>query len=479
MEPKSAVVRTVRVRFVLFVSLQGVYTTVNRPGEAEPPAFPPPQAVPSQTVQQPAAPQSTAPQPAPQSTAPQKPQPAMPLAQIVHDGRRVRDANFAALQVGVRPGMRLREAAYHAPEAVQHRFDAARYRAAEEAVWQRAAAFSPRVEPIDGQNIFLDLTGAPDPEAEAQALLAALVPKHAAAARAGLASSRFVARLAAESVDWGDVVAAGQLPVRLQVVKPGDEAAFLAPLPPTALWLLPAKLHDRLARLGLTSLGQIVQAGEGPLCARLGPRDGQRVYRLASGDDPEPVAALYPPRELAARRSLPEPSGDFAALQPLLAEAAGAVTAALAREAGAAGYAEVTVEFAAGEPVARRRWFRRPQAEGGVLARALRGLLAEVDRELPRHEGGLLAGADVRAVTARLGHIREVQAAQLSLLEGTGAPTAAAVEAESRLRDVLEAVRRRFPRQLLHRGRDLKPDRREAMLRFFDPLRGGLRGPHC
>lgn len=81
-------------------------------------------------------------------------------------------------------------------------------------------------------------------------------------------------------------------PVR--VVPPGAAAAFLAPLPVTAL---DDDVVDLFARLGVQTLGQVAEMDPMRLVERFGPR-GARLHALAAGQDSRPVTPRTPPPEL-------------------------------------------------------------------------------------------------------------------------------------------------------------------------------------
>jgi len=99
----------------------------------------------------------------------------------------------------------------------------------------------------------------------------------------------------------------------IRVVPPGEERAFLAALPLTAL---PAseELLSLLERFGISTLGQLAALPADGLERRLGP-EGMRAWRLARGEDPRPLIAT-PEKE----RFLEETDLEYALerLEPLL-----------------------------------------------------------------------------------------------------------------------------------------------------------------
>jgi DNA polymerase IV len=90
----------------------------------------------------------------------------------------------------------------------------------------------------------------------------------------GLAATRLVAGIAARQAG-----ATG-----LTLVMPGDEAAFLAPLPIDRLPRLGESLQERLAGLGVKSIGDLQTMAPGLLAAQFG-KEGRRLYDLARGNE--------------------------------------------------------------------------------------------------------------------------------------------------------------------------------------------------
>jgi DNA polymerase-4 len=83
----------------------------------------------------------------------------------------------------------------------------------------------------------------------------------------GIATNKLVAKIATD-VGKGRV-RSGTMPQAIFVVPPGDEAAFLAPLPATALWGVGPKTATKLADLGIHTV-------------ETSPRGPPRTWRGAS-----------------------------------------------------------------------------------------------------------------------------------------------------------------------------------------------------
>jgi protein ImuB len=241
---------------------------------------------------------------------------------------RVLAASRLARRAGVRPGHTLPQARALVPKLVARPRDAECERAAQEALLEIVERFSPRVEDAGEGVAYLDMDGidrrfgranggtaddaaAAGPELNlAQALLraaeAASLP-----AKVGIASSKLAARIAAV------------LPESPSVVPPGEEAAFLAPLPLTHLSPAPESLGipgisaaaagpgapgnpaapgspgiveivSTLAQWGIQTIGDFARLPAARIASRLGST-GRELHTTARGIDPRPLAPRQPP----------------------------------------------------------------------------------------------------------------------------------------------------------------------------------------
>jgi len=198
---------------------------------------------------------------------------------------RVVEANAAAREAGVRPGMTESEARARCPDLVSRVLCEEGVVSAQHALLEAALAVSPRVEDtapglvhadVDGLGRLFGDDGAVGERLVRQARTVGLP------ARAGVASSRTVAGVAVRATGG-----------RVVVVPPGGERATLAPAP-LAVLDLPAGTEATLARWGVRTLGELAALPRAGLAERLG-QEGLRVHDLALGHDPDPFTAYVPP----------------------------------------------------------------------------------------------------------------------------------------------------------------------------------------
>jgi len=195
-------------------------------------------------------------------------------------------ASYEARRFGARSAMPMRTALRLCPpEAVrvQPRFD--RYSAVSRHVMALFRARTPLVEPLSLDEAYLDLTeplaapGAPTPEGAARALKDAVRVAVGLTISVGVATSKSVAKIASDL----------HKPDGLVVVPPGSERDFLAPLPVARLWGVGPKGAERLARAGVTTVGQLAAMDPRWLAHAFG-KWGPLLGDLANGVDDRPVS---------------------------------------------------------------------------------------------------------------------------------------------------------------------------------------------
>lgn len=198
---------------------------------------------------------------------------------------RVVDANAAARERGVAPGMMEAEARARCPELVRRVFSDEHVASARHALLEAALTVSPRIEDAGPGLVYVDTAGLERLFGDAIAIgtrLLRQVRTMGMEARVGIAGSRTAARIAAKS---------STAPVK--VLLPDTERAALAPTP-LALLELSADLEVALGRWGVTTLGELAALPRTALTQRLGPA-GLRAHDQALGRDSAPFRVYTPP----------------------------------------------------------------------------------------------------------------------------------------------------------------------------------------
>ncbi|MRX49152.1 DNA polymerase Y family protein [Paracoccus sp. S-4012] len=316
-----------------------------------------------------------------------------PFALVTRSGSadRLAGVTLLAAKAGLRAGMNLADARALQPELATRPHDPEAEARALTALTRWAGRFSPWVG-READGLALDLTGS-----------AHLFGGEVAAMERiglGLARAGLTARLAAAPTRGAAHALARFGPPGASVDDLADLPAALGPLPPAALRLAP-ETCERLARLGLDRIAQLLEMPRGPLARRMGP---ELILRLdqALGAVPEPVTPEALPPVFAARLTLPEPIG-------LLADLAAGLERLLARlcerlEAAERGALTLVLEA--------RRVDGSPERAAIRLARPMRDPAALARLMAPKLDG-IEAGFGIDALrlsAPQTGALRAVQA---------------------------------------------------------------------
>ncbi len=213
------------------------------------------------------------------------------------------DCSLGGDALGVKRGMRMSEAIGLCPRAVVLPPDLPHYRRLFEQVLDFLDGYSPEVEPGDLGTAYLSLDGlAVEPGPFAEELIAGLHRRLGFMAAVGIAGGKFPARVAATTTRPG----------LAKAVPPGEEAAFLAPLP---VEHLPAgqSMLWRLRLLGIETIGDVARMPLGAFQQQFGP-EGKRCWELANGIDREPLIPRVKEETVVRRLQLPAPAASLEAI---------------------------------------------------------------------------------------------------------------------------------------------------------------------
>ncbi len=317
-------------------------------------------------------------------------------------------------------------------------------------------SFTPLVEGIALDEAFLDVTGARRLWGTGPEIAAAIRARVAAGTglrcSVGVAPSKFLAKLASEAAKPragppGHPPAPGP---GVKVVEPGEELAFLHPLPVGALWGVGPATLRRLGRFGVRTVADLAALPVETVVGALGEAHGRHLHALAWARDARPVEPDRATKSVGHEETYATDHHELATLHDEAVRLADGVSRRL-RGAGLAGRTvTLKVRFASFRTVTRSRTLPAPVDAGTTIARTAAELLAGVDPS----PGVRLLGVSVSNLVPR-------QARQLSLddRDGDDGPEPAVASA-------VDEVRRRFgdgavgPATLLRGGEGLALKRR-------------------
>jgi DNA polymerase-4 len=342
-------------------------------------------------------------------------------------------ASYEARAYGVHSAMPLRTAYRLCPQGVYLPVDGRRYQQASREVMAILRRFTPLVQPISIDEAFLDVTASRalfgDGEAIARSIKAAVRDEVRLTASVGVAATKLVAKVASDL----------RKPDGLVVVPPGEEAAFLAPLPISRLWGVGEKTAAVLRDYGVATIGDLASLPREALERRLGKHGGSLVDR-AHGLDPDPVATGEPAKSIGHEHTFGHDTADPEKVERTLLGMCDGVAWRL-RSAGLRA-ATVTLKL-----------------RDSSFTTITRQTTLEVPADLtePIYEAALvllrreLHGQRIRLVGVTASNFRDRR--QLGLFEGSAGQTGPENPRRHQAAEATDSIRRKYGERAVTRGR--------------------------
>jgi DNA polymerase-4 len=282
-------------------------------------------------------------------------------------------ASYEARAYGVRTAMGGRQARRLCPDAIVVSPRMSAYTEASRAVFEVFDSTTPIVEGISIDEAFLDVGGlwriAGRPVDIARRLRHEVRERVGLPITVGVACTKHLAKVASQVAK----------PDGLALVAPGEELAFLHPLPIERLWGVgpktAAKLHDR----GITTVGHIALLPEPSLVSMLGPASGHHLHALAHNRDPRRVETGRRRRSIGSQRAFGFAHKTRADIDAIAVTLVDRVTSRM-RAAGRVGRTVVLrLRFDDFTRATRSHTLSRSTAQTRTILTAMRALLAEAD----------------------------------------------------------------------------------------------------
>ena len=306
-------------------------------------------------------------------------------------------ASYEVRPFGVRSAMSMAEALRRAPHAlvVPPRFD--RYEAASAQVFAIFRRYTPLVEPLSLDEAFLDVTASRalfgDGEAIGRAIKRDVKGELSLTASAGVAPSKFVAKIASDL----------RKPDGLVVVRE-DVAAFLGPLPVERMWGVGPKTAPKMRALGFATIGDLARADSRRMTQLFGSW-GEQMTRLARGEDDRDVDPCGVAKSIGAEETYEDDLVDVDAIRKTLLSHSSRVARRLIRNGLSARTVVVKIKYSDFKIRTRSATLPEPVQDTDAIYQAAIGLLDRVPLEARRVR---LTGVSVSGI--------EVGGAPLTLL---------------------------------------------------------------
>jgi DNA polymerase-4 len=333
-------------------------------------------------------------------------------------------ASYEARAFGVHSAMPLRTALHLCPQAILVPVDFRAYREASKAVFDIARDYTPIIEPLSLDEAFLEVTGSTrrfgSSRHIAEEIRDRILATTSLHASFGVATCKTIAKIASDL----------RKPRGFVVVEPGDEAAFLAPLPLRRLPGLGPAAERALSGLGISTLGQLAALPLDTVQRRVGRASGTSLWERAQGIDTAPVTVPGAPRSVSREETFARDVSQRDALHLRVAELASDVGARLRTGGWTARTITLKLRYSDFTTITRQETLRSSTATDTTVRDAALALL-----------DAAWSGAAVRLLGVGVTGLAD--APQLDLFDRP---------AVDRIDHTLDALRERFGRDAIRRG---------------------------
>lgn len=305
-------------------------------------------------------------------------------------------ASYEARPYSVRSAMPLYKARMACPDLVVVAPDMQKYRAVSREIFE---VLRRRGHPVEGLSLDEAFVGIGEAEFDTARALAATIRGEifeatALTVSAGIATGKMIAKIASDICK----------PNGLLAIAPGDEAAFLAPLPVGRLWGIGPKMQTRLSVFGITTIGQLAALPDERLREIFGSW-WREVCELARGIDRRAVEPERETKSISTEETFEYDVREEGRLIDVLRAQARELAETLERERAVAQTIGVKIKRADFTIVGRQTHLAEPTRDARRIFRAAVHCLRRA----------ALQGAPVRLLGTRVASLTEGDARQISL----------------------------------------------------------------
>jgi len=349
----------------------------------------------------------------------------------------VSSCSYAARQFGVHSAMPMAQALRLCPGLIVVPTHFQYYREMSEQVMSILRQQTGLVEQLSIDEAFLDVSDLAQPGLElAQNLQREIQVRLMLPCSLGVAANKLLAKTA---TDVGKAKHRGTTPPSaIEVVPPGEEAAFLAPLPVRSLWGVGPKTAARLSELGIHTIGELARLPERVLNRQFG-QSGREMGLHARGIDDRPVTIERSARSISQEVTFDRDVSSSKVLYDTLRSMSEEVAHSLRQKDLCAGTIRLKLRWPDFTTLTRQVSLNQPTDQDGEIYTAALGLLNSI----------WTFGKPVRLIGVGASRLAE-RAHQLTLWDTPN-------QKERRLLDALDTLRERFGENVVQSARKLKP----------------------
>ncbi|MDP6822018.1 MAG: DNA polymerase IV [Dehalococcoidia bacterium] len=337
-------------------------------------------------------------------------------------------ASYEVRPFGVRSAMPMSRALRLCPDALVMSSSHGLYGKISKSFMAILRDYTPDVQVMSVDEAYMDMTGSDGlfgpPEKAAMDIKRRVREELKLTASIGIAPSRLVAKIASDE----------RKPDGIFTVPPGDEAAYLAPMPVRKLPGIGPRAAEKLGRLGIQTLGQLAAFPEGPLRREMGNQSARLIER-AQGIDDSDLSSESKSKSISSETTFHEDTTDRAFLDRTVAGLAEGVGRRLRRTGKHARSVSLKLRYSDFTTLTRHN---TPHVSFDGDDRIVEIATALLEATL-KHRN-----APVRLIGVGVENLTE-PAAQLSLLDP-------AVSDDSVISSTLDKIRDRFGEDSVSRG---------------------------
>ncbi|GAB4570293.1 MAG: DNA polymerase IV [Anaerolineae bacterium] len=356
----------------------------------------------------------------------------------------VASCSYEARKFGVRSAMPMAQAVRLCPDLIILPHHRDRYSAVSDEVMRILHDLTPFVEQLSIDEAFMDVTPlAADGADIARQLQAKINTELDLPCSLGVATNKLIAKIANSVGKEEKSRQTDGAPNAIKVVPPGEEVAFLAPLPIRALWGVGPATAARLHDMGITTIGELAGWPEQDLIDRFGAH-GAALSRHARGTDDRPVQASHAAHSISAEITFEQDLRDSRQLRHALRRLAERVGRRTRREGLGGSTIKLKLRWADFTTLTRQSTLPHRTDQDDEIFAAAEALLLQLWAE----------GTPVRLIGVGIANLGE-PFRQLSLWDDP-----AEIAERRRLQAALDRLRQQYGRDIIMRGSDLQRQQR-------------------
>jgi len=303
--------------------------------------------------------------------------------------------------------------------------------------------FTPAVERISIDEAFADVAGCThlfgSPADIAGAIRRRVRDELGLPISIGVARTKHLAKIASQVAK----------PDGLVVVDPNNELSFLHDLPVELMWGVGPVTKERLAAIGVRTIGQLANTPGWSLAPLLGPATSEKLSALAWNRDPRRIRTQHRARSAGAQSALGRKPADERIIVPALRHLADRVASRLRAKSRPGRTVTVRVRFADLRSITRSTTLDAPTASTVTLAEIAEDLVRKALAHYPDKK-------IISLLAVSVSHLEEGLALQLELplvLAGDARRPSSKQAAARWLADrAVDAIRDRFGRDAVGYG---------------------------